>query len=199
MSEYSGYLGRRQERKLEVCPANLLQSLAHSLIYSPKTSSLLQVFVSISGLVLTRSPYHCEPAFAKLEGTREGRVNSYVSPRCVQIWPKCAIASSLSRRHYSEKAYVLSRSFVRTALTRPPGSLEKEIKHFYLARGHLKRVILHARSLMDKTDAKVAGGAADEEDEENAEMWNADAVGSLTKGAVISLKVSIGRLMMGVF
>jgi ubiquitin-conjugating enzyme E2 O len=52
---------------------------------------------------------------------------------------------------------------------------------------------------MDKTDAKVAGGAADEEDEENAEMWNADAVGSLTKGAVISLKVSIGRLMMGVF
>jgi ubiquitin-conjugating enzyme E2 O len=43
---------------------------------SAKNSSLLQVFVSISGLVLVRHPYHCEPAFAKLEGTREGRVNS---------------------------------------------------------------------------------------------------------------------------
>jgi hypothetical protein len=43
---------------------------------SPTKSSLLQVFVSISGLVLVRSPYHCEPAFAKLEGTREGKVNS---------------------------------------------------------------------------------------------------------------------------
>lgn len=45
---------------------------------SPKNSSLLQVFVSISGLVLVRHPYHCEPAFAKLEGTREGQINSLV-------------------------------------------------------------------------------------------------------------------------
>ena len=96
-----------------------------------------------------------------------------------------------SRRHYSEKAYVLSRSFVRTALLRPPATLEAEIKHFYFARGHLQRVIQHARSLMDKTEAKAAGGVEEEEDEENADMWNADAVGSLTKGAVISLKVSL--------
>ena len=52
---------------------------ADSGISSPAKSSLLQVFVSISGLVLVRSPYHCEPAFAKLEGTREGKVNSCVS------------------------------------------------------------------------------------------------------------------------
>lgn len=43
---------------------------------SPQKSSLLQVFVSISGLVLVRNPYHCEPAFAKLEGTKEGMINS---------------------------------------------------------------------------------------------------------------------------
>ena len=43
---------------------------------SPTKSSLLQVFVSISGLVLVRHPYHCEPAFAKLEGTKEGLINS---------------------------------------------------------------------------------------------------------------------------
>ena len=49
-----------------------------SLINSAERSSLLQVFVSISGLVLVRNPYHCEPAYAKLEGTKEGSVNSYV-------------------------------------------------------------------------------------------------------------------------
>lgn len=49
-----------------------------SLMVSAERSSLLQVFVSISGLVLVRNPYHCEPAYAKLEGTKEGSVNSYV-------------------------------------------------------------------------------------------------------------------------
>ena len=161
---------------------------------SSQKSSLLQVFVSISGLVLVRSPYHCEPAFAKLEGTREGKVNSYVhlcSHHVIEV--QCTNdtlfhAMLTNRRHYSEKAYVLSRSFVRTALTRPPASFEAEMKHFYFTRGHLRRVISHAKSLMDKTEANADGSA--EEDEENAEMWNADAVGSLTKGAVISLKVS---------
>ena len=88
--------------------------------WNPAKSSLLQLFVSISGLVLVRSPYHCEPAFAKLEGTREGKVNS---------------------RLYSEKAYVLSRSFVRTAVERPPSGLAEEIHHLYFQKGRLKAVI----------------------------------------------------------
>lgn len=48
---------------------------------SPKRSSLLQVFVSISGLVLVRNPYLCEPAYAKLENTDEGRVQAFVALR----------------------------------------------------------------------------------------------------------------------
>ena len=136
--------------------------------WNPQKSSLLQVFVSISGLVLVRSPYHCEPAFAKLEGTREGRVNS---------------------RLYSEKAYVLSRSFVRTALDRPPVGLEKEIKYLYFDRGRLASVIAHARRLIEKGEAAAAEGKDELEDDENEEMWNADAMGSLTMGAIITLKV----------
>ncbi len=134
--------------------------------WCPAKSSLLQVFVSISGLVLVRSPYHCEPAFAKLEGTREGKVNS---------------------RLYSEKAYVLSRSFVRTALEHPPIGLEKEINHLYFQKGRLKAVIDHAKRLIDKGEA--GGGVEDENDE----MWNADAMGSLTMGAILTLKVSGAR------
>lgn len=135
--------------------------------WNPQKSSLLQVFVSISGLVLVRSPYHCEPAFAKLEGTKEGRVNS---------------------RLYSEKAYVLSRSFVRTALDRPPAGLEAEVRHLYLDKGRLGSVIAHARRLITK--GEEAANEAELEDDENADMWNADAMGSLTMGAILTLKVS---------
>lgn len=135
--------------------------------WSPTKSSLLQVFVSISGLVLVKNPYHCEPAFSKLEGTREGRINS---------------------RLYSEKAYVLSRSFVRTALEHPPTGLEKELEYLYYARGRLESVISHARRLMDKGDSN------EDVDDEMAEMWNADAMGSLTMGAILTLKRTIAKL-----
>lgn len=82
----------------------------------------------------------------------------------------------------------MSRSFVRTALTRPPTGLEKELKHLYFTKGRLRSVIDHARRLMDKGEA-----GTEAEGEEMAEMWNADAMGSLTLGAIISLKVSLGR------
>ncbi|KIR52646.1 ubiquitin-conjugating enzyme E2 O [Cryptococcus gattii Ru294] len=137
--------------------------------WNPSKSSLLQVFVSISGLVLVRCPYHCEPAFAKLEGTREGKINS---------------------RLYSEKAYVLSRTFVRTALERPITGLESEIRYFYLTKGRLRSVIDHAQRLIEKGEV----GQNIEQEEENAEMWNADAMGRLTMGAIITLKRTIGSL-----
>ena len=130
--------------------------------WNPSKSSLLQVLVSISGLVLVRTPYNCEPAFAKLEGTREGRVNS---------------------RLYSEKAYVLSRSFVRAALERPPAGLADEIRYLYFHKGRLRTVIDHAKRLMDKGESDAAGA------EEEEERWDADAMGSLTMGAILSLKV----------
>jgi ubiquitin-conjugating enzyme E2 O len=94
-------------------------------------SSLLQAFVSIQGLVLVREPWFCEPAYEKLRGTDEGIVNS---------------------RLYSEKAYVLSRGFVRRALEVPPGGLEDELKWYYFTCNILKRVIEQARSLMKESE-----------------------------------------------
>lgn len=92
-----------------------------------------------------------------------------------------------SRRLYSEKAYVLSRSFVKTALERPPGGLDDEIRDIYINEGRLKRVLDHAKPLMEQGEAvrdKPEGEVPEEE------VWNADAVGSLTMGAILSLKVS---------
>lgn len=92
---------------------------------------------------------------------------------------------------YSEKAYVLSRSFVRTALDRPPTGLEKELKYLYLAQGRLDAVIEHARRLISKGEESAAANGAQgaEMEEENEEMWDGDAVGSLTMGAILTLKV----------
>lgn len=43
--------------------------------WTPRSSSLLQVLVSIQGLVLVKEPWFCEPAYEKLRGTEEGKVN----------------------------------------------------------------------------------------------------------------------------
>ncbi|KAF8514320.1 hypothetical protein BU17DRAFT_52682, partial [Hysterangium stoloniferum] len=98
--------------------------------WSAARSSLLQAFVSIQGLVLVKEPWFCEPAFEKLRNTEEGIVNS---------------------RLYSEKAYVLSRGFVRRALEIPLGGLESEISWFYYEHGRLQDVISEAKQLIEKS------------------------------------------------
>lgn len=87
-------------------------------------------------------------------------------------------------RLYSEKAYVLSRGFVKQALANPPEGLRDEIHHFYFTTGHLKEVVDHARALMER-EANMDNG------EEGGATWNADVIGSLTAGAKLSLKVRL--------
>ena len=54
-------------------------------------------------------------------------------------------------RLYSEKAYVLSRGFVRRALEIPLGGLERELHWFYYTNGKLKKVLDDARALIAKS------------------------------------------------
>ncbi|CAD6951998.1 unnamed protein product [Tilletia controversa] len=100
--------------------------------WNPSKSSLLQVFVSIQGLVLVREPWFTEPAYEKLQGTEDGKINSAL---------------------YSEKAYILSRGFVRRALERPVFGLEKEIEFFYYEQGRLARVLERAKELIEHSEA----------------------------------------------
>ncbi|KAE8264443.1 hypothetical protein A4X09_0g6965 [Tilletia walkeri] len=100
--------------------------------WNPSKSSLLQVFVSIQGLVLVREPWFTEPAYEKLQGTEDGKINSAL---------------------YSEKAYILSRGFVRRALERPVLGLEKEIEFFYYEQGRLSRVLERAKELIEHSEA----------------------------------------------
>ncbi|KAJ6604506.1 hypothetical protein DFH09DRAFT_1257291 [Mycena vulgaris] len=135
-------------------------------IWNSARSSLLQAFVSIQGLVLVKEPWFCEPAYEKLRGTEEGIVNS---------------------RLYNEKAYVLSRGFVRRALELPPGGLEPEIEWLYHTSGRLDKVVNDAQKLIEKS--KTASEAADSEGDREL------AVPRLSAGGIITLDRTLTKLI----
>ncbi|KAF8807738.1 hypothetical protein BYT27DRAFT_7338382 [Phlegmacium glaucopus] len=132
-------------------------------IWSATRSSLLQAFVSIQGLVLVKEPWFCEPAYEKLRGTEEGTVNS---------------------RLYSEKAYVLSRGFVRRALEIPLGGLESEIAHLYYSKKRLHKVVQDAQRLIQKSRDGLEITLEDQD----------IAVPRLTAGGIIALERTLNRL-----
>lgn len=129
--------------------------------WTPSKSSLLQVFVSIQALVLVREPYFTEPAFEKLKGKEESKVNSKL---------------------YNEKAYILSRGFVKRALENPPEGFETELKLFYYKAGNLKKVVDRADRLVASSGSASSGGEG-----EQGKMDMEDAVQGLTKGGAIML------------
>ncbi|KAI1796055.1 hypothetical protein LXA43DRAFT_1160458 [Ganoderma leucocontextum] len=132
--------------------------------WSAARSSLLQAFVSIQGLVLVKEPWFCEPAYEKLRGTEDGIVNS---------------------RLYNEKAYVLSRGFVRRALEIPLGGLEAEMNWFYFTNGKLKRVLDDARTLIEKSQRS---------EELETEADRERAVPRLSGGGIIALQRTLAKL-----
>ncbi|KAH7912999.1 hypothetical protein BJ138DRAFT_1147026 [Hygrophoropsis aurantiaca] len=133
--------------------------------WSAARSSLLQAFVSIQGLVLVKEPWFCEPAYEKLRGTEEGMVNS---------------------RLYSEKAFVLSRGFVRRALEVPLGDLTNELEWLYYTNGRLEKVLRDSRKLVEKS--KLSPNVVEAEQD--------IAVPRLTTGGIITLERTLGKLQV---
>lgn len=137
-----------------------------------------------------KKSWFCEPAYDKLRGTEEGIINS---------------------RLYNEKAYVLSRGFVRRALEIPLGSLESEIDWLYHKHGRLAKVLCDARALVEKsrgeapqepssTVAAVAAAAAANTAAAAASTSGAGdrdrepAVPRLTAGGIITLERTLAKL-----
>lgn len=89
---------------------------------------------------------------------------------------------------YSEKAYVLSRGFVRRALEIPLEGLESELNWFYYENGRLQSVICDARELVEKSKE---GGDSDE----LAMTVESDrAVPRLTAGGALMLSRTLLKL-----
>ncbi|KAJ3573658.1 hypothetical protein NP233_g2277 [Leucocoprinus birnbaumii] len=137
--------------------------------WSPARSSLLQAFVSIQGLILVKEPWYCEPGYEKLRGTEEGATNS---------------------RLYSEKAYVLSRGFVRRALEIPLGGFEEEIKSFYFTHGRLRKILEDSRALIENSRKDPNPSNEQVEKDGTADL----AIPRLTTGGIIMLERTLNKL-----
>jgi ubiquitin-conjugating enzyme E2 O len=83
-------------------------------VWSPATSSLLQVLVSIQGLVLNDQPYYNEAGYMKYVGTPEGRRNALP---------------------YCENAYLLTLRTMLYLLRKPPQGFEEFVKDHFRHQG----------------------------------------------------------------
>ena len=116
-----------------------------------------------------------------MRGTEDGIVNRYVDPHP----PSHTLLIPRHRsRLYNEKAYVLSRGFVRRALEIPLGGLEAEIGWFYYTNGKLKKVLDDARALIAKS----------QKGEEETEAERERAVPRLSGGGIITLERTLAKL-----
>ncbi|KAK5940058.1 hypothetical protein PMZ80_007476 [Knufia obscura] len=126
-------------------------------------ATILQLLVSLQGLVFVKEPFYNEAGFEGYEQTKEYNNESLL---------------------YSEKAYVMGRNFVKHALLSPVAGLEDVLAWTYLPKskhegqlasllddesGMLKRVIERSRSLVQKSEdirapSKQLGGEDDDND-----------------------------------
>uniref|UniRef100_A0A453DQ42 UBC core domain-containing protein n=2 Tax=Aegilops tauschii TaxID=37682 RepID=A0A453DQ42_AEGTS len=83
-------------------------------VWSSATSSLLQVVVSIQGLVLNDQPYYNEAGYETLVGKPEGHRNALP---------------------YNENAYLLTLRTMQHLLRRPPRGFEEFVKEHFRRRG----------------------------------------------------------------
>jgi len=95
--------------------------------WNPAASNILQVLVSIQGLVLVQEPYYNEAGFEKQVGFLEGEVNSKL---------------------YNERAFLLSTKFILRLLTQPAAPFVREIYDYYIRRRTLPAVISRLAALV---------------------------------------------------
>jgi len=104
-------------------------------VWCPKKSTVLQVLVSILGLVLVEEPYFNEPGFERTRGTAQAEVHA---------------------RQYSEKARLMSlRSMIRTCQS-PPGGFEDFSKQHFAENGEV--IVKKAECLLRPPDPGAASG-----------------------------------------
>jgi ubiquitin-conjugating enzyme E2 O len=95
-------------------------------LWSPASSTVLQVLVSIQGLVLTAQPFYNEIGYESLAGQPEGRRNELP---------------------YSENTYLLNLQTMLHLLRRPPAGFEVFVKNHFCRRG--RRILRACEAYMD--------------------------------------------------
>ncbi|KAL8861879.1 MAG: hypothetical protein Q9178_001748 [Gyalolechia marmorata] len=132
-------------------------------------STVLQIIVSLLGLVLVKEPFYNEAGFEALQGT-------------VQSKPQSAV--------YSERAFVLSRGFVAKALQSLPAGCASIIEWLYLPSRNgpsLLRIVVEdcQRFLQQDPHASMTEEEANTQQRLNLERYHID---KLSKGILILLR-----------
>ncbi|KAF2705277.1 hypothetical protein K504DRAFT_460532 [Pleomassaria siparia CBS 279.74] len=133
--------------------------------WSPTKSTLLQVLVSIMGLVLVKEPYYNEAGY---DVHRQA--------------PETKLSSAL----YTERAYFRARAFIVRALTTDVDPFKEEIKYLYLSK------MDGAPRLLEK--AITASKDVLEQSEQVEDGVERDGLRRISLGAVVMLRRQVQRL-----
>lgn len=140
--------------------------------WSENGSTILQVIVSLMGLVLVREPYYNEAGFDALVGMEDHRIAS---------------------AHYTEKAFVLAKGFVKTALTAPPGDMREIIEWLYLSSwpgpNLLKIVIGESKALILRSKSSKYSAPLLADPDESSRF-----AARISSGALLWLQSMVGLL-----
>ncbi|KEF60832.1 uncharacterized protein A1O9_02394 [Exophiala aquamarina CBS 119918] len=143
-------------------------------------ATLLQLLVSLQGLVFVKKPFYNEAGF-------EGYENDKVYTRESEL--------------YSEKAFLMARGFVKYALTQPPRGVEDVLSWVYLSARNanstslLKTVIARGRTIAHRSeearrqqDERLMDAVGETEDGMSAFLR------PLSRGATVMLNRTIDEL-----
>lgn len=129
-----------------------------------KKSTLLQVLVSILGLVLVKEPYYNEAGYDIHREMPETRLNSAI---------------------YSERAYFRARAFITHALTNPIHPFTEDLKYLYTSEQPdaprlLEKAIAASRDILERS--------------ENSDGSEKDGLRNISRGAAMMLKRQVDKL-----
>ncbi|KAF3935925.1 hypothetical protein ABW20_dc0108369 [Dactylellina cionopaga] len=147
--------------------------------WSSSGSSLLQVLVSLMGLVLVKEPYYNEAGFNVYLGAEEATVNANL---------------------YSERAYILSRGFVRRVLEQPVPGLEDILVWIYNPRleggmQFLSEIVQKGKEIVNGSEDGLSASASTSlSDGLNLASTSTDGIPKLTAGAIVLLKKTLASL-----
>jgi ubiquitin-conjugating enzyme E2 O len=133
--------------------------------WSPAKSTLLQVLVSIMGLVLVKEPYYNEAGYDVHRSAPETKLSSAL---------------------YTERAYFRARGFITHAISRSVKPFEQEIEYLYRSTAEgaprlLDRAVEAAKDVIERSQS----GAGDAE---------RDGLRTMSLGAVVMLKRQVEKM-----
>ncbi|KAI4679971.1 uncharacterized protein J4E88_005861 [Alternaria novae-zelandiae] len=133
--------------------------------WSPAKSTLLQVLVSIMGLVLVKEPYYNEAGYDVHRSAPETKLSSAL---------------------YTERAYFRARAFIHHALTHEVAPFKEELQYLYRSEED------GAPKLLDK--AIEAAKDVVEQSAEGSEEGERDGLRKISLGALVMLRRQVEKL-----